>query len=69
VVSGCDEAQPAAVAYVTGHWMLIGADLLKLGRSQGLGAPIVSISGAGTFDGIFTNGSRRRAFSRVSAKN
>jgi hypothetical protein len=36
--------------------MLIGADLLKLGRSQGLGAPIVSISGAGTFDGIFTTG-------------
>ena len=31
----------------------IGADLLNLGKVQGLGAPIVSIGGAGTFDGIF----------------
>jgi uncharacterized membrane protein len=32
---------------------LIGADLLNLGRIQGLGAPVASIGGAGTFDGIF----------------
>jgi len=35
---------------------LIGADLLNLGRIRGLGAPIVSIGGAGTFDGIFMSG-------------
>jgi uncharacterized membrane protein len=32
---------------------LIGADLLNLGKIQGLGAPVASIGGAGTFDGIF----------------
>ncbi len=32
---------------------LIGADLLNLGRIQGLGTPVASIGGAGTFDGIF----------------
>jgi uncharacterized membrane protein len=35
---------------------LIGADLLNLGRIRGLGAPIVSVGGAGTFDGIFLTG-------------
>ena len=47
----------AAVAYVSGSLgTLIGADLLNLGRLQGLGAPVVSIGGAGTFDGIFLTG-------------
>ena len=32
---------------------LVGADLLNLGAIQGLGAPVASIGGAGTFDGIF----------------
>jgi len=32
---------------------LIGADLLNLDKVAGLGAPIASIGGAGTFDGIF----------------
>jgi uncharacterized membrane protein len=32
---------------------LVGAHLLNLGRIQGLGAPVASIGGAGTFDGIF----------------
>jgi uncharacterized membrane protein len=36
--------------------VLIGADLLNLRKLQGLGAPIVSIGGAGTFDGIFVTG-------------
>ncbi len=46
-----------AVAYVVGSLgTLIGADLLNLGRIQGLGAPIASIGGAGTFDGIFLSG-------------
>jgi len=46
-----------ALAYVAGSLgTLIGADLLNLGRIQGLGAPIASIGGAGTFDGIFMSG-------------
>jgi uncharacterized membrane protein len=46
-----------ALAYVSGSLgTLIGADLLNLGRVQGLGAPVVSIGGAGTFDGIFLTG-------------
>jgi uncharacterized membrane protein len=46
-----------AVAYVAGTLgTLIGADLLNLARVQGLGAPIVSIGGAGTFDGVFLTG-------------
>jgi uncharacterized membrane protein len=50
-------ANVAAVAYVSGTLgTLIGADLLNLGRIQGLGAPVVSIGGAGTFDGIFLTG-------------
>lgn len=47
----------AAVAYVTGTLStLIGADLLNLGKIRNLGAPVVSIGGAGTFDGIFITG-------------
>jgi uncharacterized membrane protein len=32
------------------------ADLLNLGKITGLGAPVASIGGAGTFDGIFLTG-------------
>ena len=47
----------AGVAYISGSLgTLIGADLLNLGRIQGLGAPVVSIGGAGTFDGILLTG-------------
>ncbi len=47
----------AALAYVGGSLgTLIGADLLNLGAVQGLGAPVASIGGAGTFDGIFLTG-------------
>jgi uncharacterized membrane protein len=47
----------ATVAYVSGSLgTLIGADLLNLGKIQGLGAPVMSIGGAGTFDGIFLTG-------------
>ena len=46
-----------AMAYIAGSMgTLIGADLLNLGKIQGLGAPIASIGGAGTFDGIFLTG-------------
>jgi uncharacterized membrane protein len=42
------------LAYVGGSLgTLIGADLLNVGAIRGLGAPIVSVGGAGTFDGIF----------------
>ena len=47
----------ARLAYIAGSLgTLIGADLLNLGRIRGLGAPIASIGGAGTFDGIFLIG-------------
>jgi len=50
-----DHAAP--LAYIAGSLgTLIGADLLNLGRIQGLGAPVASIGGAGTFDGIFLTG-------------
>jgi uncharacterized membrane protein len=45
------------VAYVAGSMgALIGADVWNLGRIVELGAPIVSIGGAGTFDGVFLTG-------------
>jgi len=47
----------APLAYIGGSLgTLIGADLLNLGRIEGLGAPVASIGGAGTFDGIFLTG-------------
>ena len=46
-----------ALAYIGGSLgTLIGADLLNLDKVQGLGAPVASIGGAGTFDGIFLTG-------------
>jgi len=49
--------QAAPLAYIAGTLgTLIGADLLNLDKIQGLGAPIASIGGAGTFDGIFVTG-------------
>jgi uncharacterized membrane protein len=46
-----------ALAYICGSLgTLIGADLTNLGKIQGLGAPVASIGGAGTFDGIFVIG-------------
>jgi len=47
----------APLAYISGSLgTLIGADLLNLGAVRGLGAPVASIGGAGTFDGIFLTG-------------
>jgi uncharacterized membrane protein len=46
-----------ALAYIGGTLgTLVGADLLHMREIRGLGAPIVSIGGAGTFDGIFLSG-------------
>lgn len=43
----------APLAYIGGSMgTLVGADLLNLDRIGGLGAPVASIGGAGTFDGI-----------------
>ena len=48
---------PNAVAYVSGTLgVLIGADLMNWGKFKHLGAPVISIGGAGTFDGIFLAG-------------
>ena len=45
------------LAYIAGSLgTLIGGDLLNLGKIQGLGVPVASIGGAGTFDGIFMTG-------------
>lgn len=45
------------IAYISGTMgTLIGADLLNLKKIGKLGAPVASIGGAGTFDGIFLNG-------------
>jgi uncharacterized membrane protein len=45
------------LAYIGGSiGTLIGADLLNLDKISGLGAPVASIGGAGTFDGIFLTG-------------
>jgi uncharacterized membrane protein len=50
------ESAPA-LAYVAGSLgTLVGADLMNLDKLQGLGAPVASIGGAGTFDGIFLTG-------------
>jgi len=48
---------PAVVAYVSGTLgALIGADLTNLRGIGRLGAPMASIGGAGTFDGVFLTG-------------
>jgi len=47
----------APLAYIGGSMgTLIGADILNLDNIGSLGAPIASIGGAGTFDGIFLTG-------------
>jgi uncharacterized membrane protein len=48
---------PTQIAYIGGTLgTLIGADLLNMRKISELGAPMVSIGGAGTFDGIYTTG-------------
>jgi uncharacterized membrane protein len=55
VVIGRQQATP--LAYVAGSLgTLIGADLTNLDNISALGAPVASIGGAGTFDGIFVAG-------------
>jgi uncharacterized membrane protein len=46
-----------AIAYVGGVvGTLVGADIANLGKLRDLGAPVASIGGAGTFDGVFLTG-------------
>ena len=46
-----------ALAYIAGTLgTLVGADVLNLPYLQGLGAPVASIGGAGTFDSVFLTG-------------
>lgn len=45
------------IAYVGGTLgTLIGADIMNLNKIRDLGAPVASIGGAGTFDGVFLSG-------------
>jgi uncharacterized membrane protein len=45
------------LAYVGGTLgTLIGADLMNLNKVKDMGAPVASIGGAGTFDGVFLSG-------------
>jgi len=54
---GLSRKRPAPVAYIAGSLgTLIGADLMNLDKLAELNAPILSIGGAGTFDGIFLTG-------------
>lgn len=51
------DEQSAAFAYISGTFgVLLGADILRLNDIRKMGAPIASIGGAGTFDGIFITG-------------
>lgn len=48
---------PAPIAYVGGTLgALIGAYLLNFSKLPELGAPVVSVGGAGTFDGVYLTG-------------
>jgi uncharacterized membrane protein len=57
-IPGCPVDQCRVVIAYAGGVLgtLIGADLLNLGKIKNLGAPVASIGGAGTFDGIFLSG-------------
>ena len=52
-----DLEHSAPLAYISGTLgVMIGADLLRLKNIRRMGAPLASIGGAGTFDGIFLTG-------------
>lgn len=49
--------QAAPLAYAGGSLgVLLGADIMNFDKLRGLGTPVLSIGGAGTFDGIFLTG-------------
>ncbi len=54
---GFDKSVMLTIAYVSGTLgALIGADLMNLNKIRTFKSPMVSIGGAGTFDGIFLSG-------------
>lgn len=54
------------IAYISGTLgTLMGADILNLKKISQLGAPVASIGGAGTFDGIFLTGILAVLFSSI----
>ena len=56
-LSGGRSPDTAAIAYVSGSMgALIGADLLNLHRLDDAGSGVMSIGGAGVFDGVFLVG-------------
>jgi uncharacterized membrane protein len=56
-LAGCPCIDAAVIAYTSGTiGTLIGADIANLHRIPHIGASVVSIGGAGTFDGIFLSG-------------
>ncbi|MBP1911200.1 DUF1614 domain-containing protein [Thermococcus stetteri] len=51
------DGNPTLVAYISGTLgALLGADIMNWRKLKYLGAPMVSIGGAGTFDGVFLAG-------------
>jgi len=51
------QTNPFMIAYVAGTMgSLVGADLLNLNKISKLGSPLVSIGGAGVFDGVYMSG-------------
>ena len=57
IATTIDPQHCAPLAYISGTLgVLIGADLLRLKDIRKMGAPIASIGGAGTFDGVFLSG-------------
>jgi len=57
ILSRRERQEAAPLAYIAGGLgTLIGADITNLDKVRGLGAPVASIGGAGTFDGIFLTG-------------
>jgi uncharacterized membrane protein len=59
-----------ALAYICGTMgTLLGADILHFGDIRGLGAPVASIGGAGTFDAIFITGILAVLLASVMTKN
>ena len=57
IASVLDRRRSPAIAFVAGTLgCLIGADLLNLPKIGLMQAPVASIGGAGTFDGVFVSG-------------
>jgi uncharacterized membrane protein len=57
IATALDYEQRAPLAYISGTLgVLLGADIFRLRDIRALRAPMASIGGAGSFDGIFISG-------------